>query len=100
MVDRSSVQVAGNRISDDGEVARRWAVAGQGIAHKSALDATEDLAAGRLGSTCAQWTGEPVPLNLLCADRRQISPVVKAPAGIPPERCKRVLAVLEGIEPG
>ena len=95
-----SVQVAGNRISDDGEVARRWAVAGQGIAYKSALDATEDLAAGRLVRLCAQWTGEPVPLNLLCADRRQISPVVKALREFLSERCKRVLAVLEGIEPG
>lgn len=73
-----SVQVRGNRISDDGDVARRWALAGQGIAYKSGLDVAADLQAGRLLRLCPEFTGEPAPLHLLCADRRQISPVVRA----------------------
>ena len=40
--------VAGNRRSKDGDVVRRWAVAGRGIALKSKLDIAADLKAGRL----------------------------------------------------
>ena len=42
------VAVAGNRRSKDGDVVRRWAVAGRGIALKSKLDIAADLKAGRL----------------------------------------------------
>lgn len=86
-----SVQVRGNRISDDGDVARRWAIAGQGIAYKSALDVAEDLAAGRLIRLCPEFTGEPAPLNLLCADRRQITPLVKALREFLAQRCAALL---------
>lgn len=88
----SSVQVKGNRISDDGDAARRWAVAGQGVAYKSALDVAADLAAGRLIRLCPEWIGEPSPLHLLCSHRRQISPMVKALREFTAERCARVLA--------
>ncbi len=88
----SSVQVKGNRISDDGDVARRWAIAGQGIAYKSALDVAADLAAGRLIRLCPGFAGELAPLHLLCADRRQISPVVRALSEFVAERCQQLLA--------
>ena len=87
-----SVQVRGNRISDDGDVARRWAIAGLGVAYKSALDVAEDLRAGRLIRLCREFTGESAPLNLLCADRRQISPLVKALREFLAERCQYLLA--------
>lgn len=86
-----SVQVRGNRISDDGDVARRWALAGQGIAYKSGLDVAADLQAGRLLRLCPEFTGEPAPLHLLCADRRQISPVVRALRGFVTGRCAQLL---------
>lgn len=91
-----SVQVKGNRISDDGDVARRWAIAGQGIAYKSALDVAGDLRAGRLIRLCPGFTGEPAPLHLLCADRRQISPLVKALREFVAERCAGLLATALG----
>jgi DNA-binding transcriptional LysR family regulator len=71
-----SVQVHGNRVSDDGDVVRRWALAGFGVAYKSTLDIAQDLQAGSLVALCPEWTGESAPLNLICADRRQLSPVV------------------------
>ncbi len=86
-----SVQVRGNRISDDGDVARRWALAGQGIAYKSGLDVAADLQAGRLLRLCPEFTGEPAPLHLLCADRRQISPVVRALREFVTGRCAQLL---------
>lgn len=65
-----SVLLDGRLMVDDGHVVRRWALAGEGIAYKSALDVADDLQAGRLVQLCAGWQGEPAPLYLICADRR------------------------------
>jgi DNA-binding transcriptional LysR family regulator len=73
----TKVQVSGDLTADDGDVVRRWAVAGHGIAYKSALDVIADLREGRLIRLCADWDGEPAPLNLICTDRRQLSPAVQ-----------------------
>lgn len=75
--EESLVNVRGNRIADDGETVRRWAVAGHGIAYKSRLDVQRDLLEGRLIALCTEWSGEHSPLNLLCASRREISPTVQ-----------------------
>ncbi len=87
-----AVQVSGDRVSDDGDAVRRWAVAGRGVAYKSALDIADDLQAGRLVRLCRDWTGEPAPLNLVCADRRQISAVVQALRAFLSQRCADLLA--------
>ncbi|WP_374336154.1 LysR family transcriptional regulator [Leeia sp.] len=89
-----SFQVTGNRSTDDGDAVRRWALDGQGIAYKSALDVAEDLLAGRLVALCPDWAGEPVPLNLLCAGRRQVSPLVQTLRQFLTERCADVLSRL------
>lgn len=73
----TSVQVRGNRIADDGDTVRRWALAGHGVAYKSQLDIRHELQDGRLIGLCRDWAGESVPLNLVCADRRQLSPTVQ-----------------------
>lgn len=73
----TSVQVRGDRTSDDGEIVRRWAVAGHGIVYKSALDVISDLREGRLVRLCDKWDTEPAPLNLICTDRRQLNPAVQ-----------------------
>ncbi|WP_257387001.1 LysR family transcriptional regulator [Tahibacter caeni] len=74
----SVVTVEGDRVSDDGEAVRRWAVAGHGIAYKSWLDVHADVQAGRLETLLPHWRGESAPLNLICADRRLLSPAVQA----------------------
>ncbi len=83
----TTVQVAGDRVSDDGDAVRRWAVAGRGIAYKSRLDVAADLEAGRLARLCPDWEGEPAPLNLVCADRRQLNPAVRVLRQFLAERC-------------
>lgn len=87
-----SVPVRGDRLSDDGEVVHRWAVAGHGIAYKSHLDVADDLRSGRLVRLCPDWQGEPAPLNLICADRRQLSPAVQQLRAFLTERCQALLA--------
>lgn len=71
------VEVRGNRISDDSDAVRRWAVDGHGVCYRSRLDVAQDLAAGRLHAFCADWEGESAPLYLVCPDRRQMSPTVR-----------------------
>ena len=73
-----TVTVHGDRVSDDGEVVRRWALAGAGIAYKSKLDVLPDISAGRLISLLPQYSTEAAPFYLICAHRLQLSPTVIA----------------------
>ena len=70
------VRVTGNRVADDGELVRRWAVAGHGIAYKSRLDVLADLRAGRLQPVMTPWQGEVAPLHLICTHRLALSPTL------------------------
>jgi len=73
------VAVAGNRRSKDGDVVRRWAVAGKGIALKSHLDIAGDLKAGRLVEVELNgWQVANYPLYLICPERRLIDPLFNA----------------------
>lgn len=71
------VQVSGSITSDDAEVIRRLAVAGEGIAFKSALDVRDDLQEGRLQVLLPQYRGDCVPLNMICPHRKQLSAAVR-----------------------
>lgn len=73
-----TVTVDGDRIGDDGELVRRWALAGLGVAYKSQLDVAADLAAGRLVPLLDDYQGEAAPLYLVCADRSLLTPAVNA----------------------
>lgn len=88
------IDVAGDRACDDGDAVHRWAIAGHGIAYKSGLDLANDLATGRLIRLCPEWQGEPAPLTLLCADRRQLSPTVVLLREHLREKCEALAAVL------
>ncbi len=63
---RRVVSVSGTLLSDDADVVRRWALAGQGIAYKSWLDVSDDVAAGRLEVVLQASIGEALPLHLVC----------------------------------
>jgi len=71
------VQVSSVMMSDDAEVIRRMAIAGEGIANKSWLDVSDDIAEGRLKIILPDYQGDPVPLNMICPHRKQLSPAVR-----------------------
>jgi len=87
-----TVQVDGDRISDDADVVRRWALAGAGLAYKSWLDIADDVAAGRLQVLLPSYLGEAAPLNLLCAHRAQLSKPVRLLREHLEQRCATLLA--------
>ncbi len=82
------VQVSGRLVSDDAEVVRRWALAGEGIAYKSWLDVSQDVAQGRLEVLLPELPGEPTPLHLVCPHRRQFSLAVKLLHALVEARCR------------
>lgn len=71
------MQVSGSITSDDAEVIRRLAVAGEGIAFKSGLDVSDDLREGRLKALLPHYLGDRVPLNMICPHRKQLSAAVR-----------------------
>jgi len=87
-----TVSVTGNRVSDDADVVRRWAVAGEGIVYKSRLDVLEDIKAGRLVELFPHAHCEPSPLNLVCAHRSRLTPAMTRLKGFLRERCEALLA--------
>lgn len=86
------VEVSGDFLSDDGEIVRRWALAGHGIAYKARLDVVGDITAGRLVPLFEDWQGEPAPFNLMCPHRLQVSERVKVLQRFLQERCQALLS--------
>ena len=86
------VSVKGDRVSDDADVVRRWAVSGAGLVYKSWLDVAGDVRAGRLQVLLPELRGEPTPLNLICAHRAQLSKPVLLLREFVQLRCAELLA--------
>jgi len=61
--------MSGNRASNDGDLVRRWCVAGQGLAVKSALDMADDLLSGRVVNAMAGFTPGTTELWLIYPSR-------------------------------
>lgn len=90
------VAVTGNRISDDADAVRRWAIAGEGLIYKSRLDLIDDLKAGRLVELFPPEYCEPAPLHLICAHRAQLTPAIKALHVFLQERCSMLARYSSG----
>ena len=70
--------VQGRRSANDGEVVKRWALAGLGLAYKSWLDVAAEVGNGRLQHLNPHWIGEPSPLYLVVPGRAQVTPAARA----------------------
>lgn len=84
------VRVPVRNAANDGDLVHRWALLGLGVAYKSRLDVSEDLAAGRLTALCPQWGTEPSPLFLVVPDRRQLTPLLRALHALLTERLQEL----------
>jgi len=72
-----SVRVRSANVSNDGDVVRRWALLGKGIAYKAYFDVADDLRHGRLQALCSDWTSEATPLFMVLPSRRQLTPLMR-----------------------
>jgi DNA-binding transcriptional LysR family regulator len=77
-VESHTVPLANARETNDGAVAREWAVHGYGIAMKSIWDIGADLRAGRLNILLPQWQSADAPVHALYQRNRYMAPRVRA----------------------
>ncbi len=90
------IRVRSNRCANDGEMVRRWALAGRGIAYKSRLDINDDLRTGRLVRILPQYQSDPIDLNLVSPGRQQITPAALLLRDILRQKFAEVLALEQG----
>lgn len=66
-----TLNVRGDRSSNDGELVKRWAIAGKGIAYKSQLDVERELESGALVELLPQrYVGQSTSVYLLYKERK------------------------------
>jgi len=66
-----TVNVVGDRSANDGDLVKRWAIAGKGIAYKSRLDVERELESGALIELLPeQYIGESTPVYLIYKERK------------------------------
>jgi DNA-binding transcriptional LysR family regulator len=89
------IKMQGNRTANDGEMVRRWAVAGKGVAVKSSLDTCDDIINGRLVTLLPDYQAKPTQLWLICPSRQSITPAVRLLRDMLKARCAKCLAQLK-----
>jgi DNA-binding transcriptional LysR family regulator len=76
-VETYTVPLGKSRETNDGALAREWAVAGYGIAMKSVWDIGSDLRTGKLNILMPQWRSPDVPVHALYQRSRYMAPRVR-----------------------
>lgn len=71
------IKMSGNRASNDGDLVRRWCVAGKGMAIKSCLDMANDLLSGKVVNVMPEFKPRSTELWLICPSRQSITPAVR-----------------------
>ncbi len=85
------IKMSGNRASNDGDLVRRWCVAGRGLAVKSCLDMSDDLLSGRVVSVMPEFKPRSTELWLVCPSRQSITPAVRLLRDSFKEKCSGIL---------
>ncbi|RBP79603.1 LysR family transcriptional regulator [Marinomonas rhizomae] len=80
--------------ANDGDLVRRWCVAGKGVAIKSSLDIASDLLAGRIVSLMPDYKVDQGELWLVCPSRQSITPTVRLLRDMFRERTRALLTQL------
>jgi DNA-binding transcriptional LysR family regulator len=80
--------------ANDGDLVRRWCVAGKGVAIKSSLDIASDLLTGRIVPFMSDYQLEQGELWLVCPSRQSITPTVRLLRDMFRERTKALLTQL------
>ena len=88
------IKMNSNRISNDGDLVRRWCVSGKGIAVKSCLDMSTDLLAGNVVSIMPNYQPRKTELWLICPSRQSITPAVRLLRDMLKTQCANILNTL------
>ena len=88
------IKMSGDRASNDGDLVRRWCVAGKGLAVKSSLDMSNDLLSGRVVSVMPGFKPTPTELWLIFPSRQSITPAVRLLRDMLKQKCQGILSHL------
>ncbi|MFT6915341.1 MAG: DNA-binding transcriptional LysR family regulator [Motiliproteus sp.] len=95
-VDKSGdhkIKVSSNRVSNDTDIVRRWAVAGKGIAYRSEIDISGDLRSGKLIRVLPDFQSPGAQLYLICPGRKQVTPAVILLREMLRDKCAQITVV-------
>ncbi len=70
-----TVNVKGDRVANDSDIVRKWALAGRGIALKSRLDISKEIKNGTLVTLLPEYKSDPLDMWLVCPDRSLLTPL-------------------------
>lgn len=84
----------GKRASNDGDLVRRWCVAGKGLAVKSALDIADDLLNDRVVTVMNNYQHTCGELWLICPSRQSITPAVRLLRDVCREKARTMISQL------
>jgi DNA-binding transcriptional LysR family regulator len=88
------IRMSSNRVANDGDLVRRWCVAGKGLAVKSCLDMSTDLLAGKVVSIMPDFKPTPTELWLIFPSRQLITPAARILRDTLKKKCSDVLKKL------
>lgn len=71
------VKVQGNRASNDGDLVRKWCIAGKGLAIKSCLDMSNELLSGKVVNVMSDYKTASNELWLVFPNRQSITPAAR-----------------------
>jgi len=72
--EKLKIKVSSNRCANDGDVVRRWAISGKGIAYMPRLAIARDLHAGHVVRLLPKYQSPFIEFNLMSPSRKQITP--------------------------
>jgi len=88
------IKMSGDRAANDGDLVRRWCVAGKGLAVKSCLDMSADLLSGKVVNVMPEFKPRATELWLICPSRQSITPAVRLLRDTFKEKTKGILSQL------
>lgn len=88
------IKMNGNRASNDGDLVRRWCVAGKGLAIKSCLDMSADLLSNKVINIMPDYQPKSSELWLIFPSRQSITPAARLLRDMLKQKCEGVLKQL------
>lgn len=85
------VHVTGNRKCNDGELVKRWVLAGKGIALKSKIDMASEFKSGKVIELLKNYHTPSLDLWMICPTRKQVTPAVLLLRDLFREKCSALL---------
>lgn len=88
------IKMKSNRAANDGDLVRRWCIAGKGLAVKSCLDMSSDLLAGNIVSVMPEFKPTATELWLVFPSKQLITPAARLIRDKVKKECTAILAQL------